>query len=147
VKEHFPSWLCRNDFGKTSSDCLWDFGPAAHAVTFTGGLCVPARSLAAGCRVGQLLQHLIEREAADLLARRKLLERGDVLTNIFLRGREQKSREQNRIGWPKNRNWMWSESQRESNFRSEKIASEDKQRDGKNAPIKKLVATPVCFRM
>src|SRR6266550_7904730 len=42
---------------------------------------------------------------------------------------------------------MWSESQRESNLRSEKIASEDKQRDGNNAPIKKLVATPVCFRM
>ena len=42
---------------------------------------------------------------------------------------------------------MWLESQRESNLRSEKIASEDKQRDGNNAPIKKLVATPVCFRM
>jgi hypothetical protein len=42
---------------------------------------------------------------------------------------------------------MWSESQRESNLRSEKIASEDKQCDGNNAPIKKLVATPVCFRM
>src|SRR5260370_42028498 len=42
---------------------------------------------------------------------------------------------------------MRSESQRESNFRSEKIASEDKQRDGNNAPIKKLVATLVCFRM
>jgi len=42
---------------------------------------------------------------------------------------------------------MWSESQRESNLRSQKIASEDKQRDGNNAPIKKLVATPVCFRM
>ena len=41
---------------------------------------------------------------------------------------------------------MRSESQRESNFRSEKIASEDKQRD-RNAPIKKLVATLVCFRM
>jgi hypothetical protein len=42
---------------------------------------------------------------------------------------------------------MWLESQRESNLRSEKIASEDKQRDGNNAPIKKLVATPACFRM
>src|SRR5260370_36127405 len=42
---------------------------------------------------------------------------------------------------------MRSESQRESNLRSEKIAREDKQRDGNNAPIKKLVATPVCCRM
>src|SRR6266550_8807108 len=42
---------------------------------------------------------------------------------------------------------MRLESQRESNLRSEKIASEDKQCDGNNAPIKKLVASPVCFRM
>src|SRR6266567_6376838 len=62
-------------------------------------------------------------------------------------GCQKKRRQQNGVGRPKNRNWMWSESQRESNLRSEKIASEDKQRDGNNAPIKKLVATPVCFRM
>jgi hypothetical protein len=35
---------------------------------------VTTRSLAAGLRVRELLQHLIEREAADLLARREFLE-------------------------------------------------------------------------
>jgi hypothetical protein len=49
------------------------------------------RLVAAGLRVGKLLQHLIEREAAHRLARRELLERGDVLRDVFLRGEEQKS--------------------------------------------------------
>ena len=45
--------------------------------------------MAAGLPVRELLQHLIEREAADLLARRELLERGDVFPDVFLRRHEQ----------------------------------------------------------
>ena len=47
------------------------------------------RLLAAGLGVGKLLQHLVEAEASDFLARRELRKCGDVLGDEFLRGDKQ----------------------------------------------------------
>src|SRR5512144_3116549 len=50
---------------------------------------IPNRLFAAGARGLKFLEHLIEREAADFLARWKFLESGDEIRDVFLSWNQQ----------------------------------------------------------
>ncbi len=75
--------------------CRWavlGFADCKRRLThFCGVTCLLARSLAAGLRARDFLQHLIEREAAYFLARRVFLERRNELRDVFLRGHKQEN--------------------------------------------------------